>query len=45
MFYEVTMNSKKNEETFLVIGNLKHFPAKTFVVTPAEMLEIISSKR
>jgi hypothetical protein len=29
------------EDSFLVTGNLKHFPKKPFVVTPAEMLQII----
>lgn len=29
------------EDSFLVTGNLKHFPKKPFVVSPAEMMEII----
>lgn len=29
------------EDSYLVTGNLKHFPKKPFVVTPAEMLQII----
>ena len=29
------------EDSFLVTGNIKHFPKKPFVVTPAEMLQII----
>ena len=28
-------------DEYLVTGNLKHFPKKPFVVTPAEMLQII----
>lgn len=38
VFYEVAL-SKDN--TFLVTGNLKHFPKTPIVVTPAEMLEIL----
>ncbi len=38
VFYEVAL---ANEDSFLVTGNIKHFPQKTFVVTPAEMLQII----
>ena len=45
VFYEVTMESKKRNESFLVTGNLKHFPKKPFVVTPSEMIEIIRSKK
>lgn len=29
------------EDAYLVTGNIKHFPKKPFVVTPAEMLAII----
>ncbi len=41
VFYEVTMEGRKTEETYLVTGNLKHFPVKPFVVSPREMLDII----
>lgn len=29
------------EDSYLVTGNIKHFPKKPFVVTPAEILQII----
>ena len=38
VFYEVAL---ANEDSFLVTGNIKHFPKMPFVVTPAEMLQII----
>ena len=38
VFYEVAL---ANEDSFLVTGNTKHFPKKPFVVSPAEMLQII----
>lgn len=41
VFFEVTMAARKSESTFLVTGNLKHFPKKPFVVSPREMLSII----
>ncbi len=44
IFYEVTMDSRQTEETFLVTGNIKDFPIKPFVVTPKEMMEIIERK-
>ena len=41
VFYEVTMEQRKTEDTYLVTGNLKHFPSEHFVVTPRQMLDII----
>lgn len=38
VFYEVALSK---EDSFLVTGNIKHFPRKPFIVTPAEMLCII----
>ena len=40
VFYEVALSK---EDSFLVTGNLKHFPKKPFVVSPAEMVEIINA--
>ncbi|UTC64714.1 hypothetical protein E4O00_00215 [Treponema sp. OMZ 788] len=28
-------------ETYLITGNTKHFPAKTFVLTPRQILDIV----
>ena len=42
-FYEVVMEKRK-EDAYLVTGNKKHFPIKTFIVTPAEMIDIIEKK-
>ena len=41
IFYEVVMEGRKTEDAYLVTGNIKHFPRKTFVVTPRQMLDII----
>ncbi len=41
VFYEVVMEERKQEDAYLVTGNLKHFPVKPFIVTPREMLDII----
>ena len=41
VFYEVVMESRKEHDAYLVTGNLKHFPQRTFIVTPREMLNII----
>ena len=37
-FYEVSLSM---DDSFLVTGNLKHFPATPKVVTPADMVAII----
>lgn len=44
VFYEVVMEMRKSEDAYLVTGNLKHFPSKTFIVTPREMLDILESQ-
>lgn len=41
VFYEVTMDARQASDAFLVTGNIKDFPKKPFVVTPAEMMRII----
>lgn len=38
VFYEVTLSK---DDAYLVTGNIKHFPQKPFVVTPAEMVAIL----
>lgn len=40
VFYEVALSV---DDSFLVTGNLKHFPKKPFIVSPAEILEIIDA--
>ena len=44
VFYEVVIEERKTEETYLITGNIKHFPVETFIVTPRRMLEIINSE-
>ena len=45
VFYEVTLSQlKKDEHTYLVTGNLKHFPMKSLVVTPREFVEIVGQQ-
>ena len=38
VFYEVSLSK---DDSFLVTGNLKHFPIDPRVVTPAQMLQIL----
>lgn len=42
VFYEVALS---HDNSFLVTGNIRHFPHKPIVVTPAEMMEILEGNR
>ena len=44
IFYEVALE-KREDEAYLVTGNQQHYPIKDFIVTPAEMLNIIRENR
>ena len=41
VFYEIALSK---EFSYLVTGNIKHFPSTSIVVTPAEMIHIIEFK-
>ncbi len=41
VFYEVVMEERKEQDAYLVTGNIKHFPAEPYIVTPRQMLDII----
>lgn len=43
-FYEVVME-KRDDDAYLVTGNLKHFPAEPFIVTARQMLDILDSRK
>ena len=40
VFYEVALSKG---DAYLVTGNLRHFPQKPIVVTPAEMIQILEN--
>jgi len=43
VFYEVVME-KHNEDACLITGNIRHFPKRSFIVTPAEMVELLNKE-
>ncbi len=45
VFYAVLMEKRKEDDAYLVTGNLRHFPIRTYVVTPREMMDIIKEGR
>ena len=38
VFYAIVMEKRKEEDAYLVTGNIKHFPEKPYVVTTRQML-------
>ena len=42
-FYEVALE-KRDDNAYLVTGNIKHFPKESFIVTPKELLAILKQK-
>lgn len=42
-FYEVVFE-RRDDEAYLVTGNMKHFPVRPFIVTAKEFLDILSAK-
>ena len=41
IFYEVALE-KRDDDAFLVTGNKKHYPIRDFIITPAEMIELLN---
>lgn len=44
VFYEVVME-KRDDDAYLITGNLRHFPEREFIVTPAEMIRILRAEK
>lgn len=42
-FYEVVMETRE-DHSYLVTGNLKHFPTRPYIVTARQMLEILDGQ-
>lgn len=40
-FYKVVLE-KRDDNAYLVTGNIKHFPHEPFVVTPRELLDLLN---
>lgn len=41
VFYEIVMTARASTNAYWITGNKKHYPIKSYVVTPREMLDII----
>ena len=42
-FYNVVLD-KRDNNAYLITGNIRHFPKEPFIVTPREFLNILNSK-
>ena len=42
VFYAVTLHAREKLETYLITGNIKHFPIEPFIVTPHQVLDILA---
>ena len=38
------MEERKSEDSYLVTGNIRHFPAARFIVTPRQLLDLMLSE-
>ena len=41
VFFEIVMSARSTMDAYLVTGNMKHYPIRSYIVTPREMIEII----
>lgn len=41
VFFEIIMSARNTMDACLVTGNIKHYPVRSYVVTPAQMIKII----
>lgn len=45
IFLAVTVQARQDKEAYLVTGNIKHFPKEKFILTPQEMMQVLTSMR
>ena len=44
VFYEVVME-KREDDAYLITGNIKHFPKRSYIVTPSEMMDLVEKMK
>lgn len=44
-FYTVPMTGRQTGDVLLITGNIRHFPSRSFVVTPAQFIEILRKNK
>ena len=43
VFFEIMMSARSTMDAYLATGNIKHYPVRSYVVAPVQMIEIIES--
>lgn len=44
VFFEIVMSARSTMDAYLVTGNMKHYPIRSYIVTPKEMIDIIEKE-
>lgn len=44
VFFEIVMSARSTMDAYLVTGNMKHYPVRSYIVTPREMIDIIEKE-
>ena len=44
VFFEIVMGARHTMDAYLVTGNMRHYPVRSYVVTPREMIGIIEKE-
>ena len=45
VFFEIVMSARSTMDAYLITGNMEHYPIRSYIVTPAQMLEIIEKDK
>ena len=45
VFFEIVMSARQTMDAYLVTGNMKHYPIRSYVVTPREIIDIIEREK
>ena len=45
VFFEIVMSARSTMDAYLITGNMKHYPVRSYIVTPHEMIEIIEKEK
>lgn len=45
VFFEIVLSARSTMDAYLITGNMKHYPIRSYVVTPIQMLEIIEKDK
>ena len=45
VFFEIVLSARSTMDAYLITGNMKHYPIRSYIVTPREMMEIIEKDK